>query len=235
MWEGVSATYAFGPKAHLFPSNTLAGGAVWGRSDRGLGVDLSSTSTGTAIELGTADPIPEGNFTLVFAGRLDVLPGASDFGQMVCKRDTFAAADMRWQFFIRQTASPTNVLTLNSETESIESDFIPSLGYHVWMVTDDGTNTRFYEDSVLVDTVVNSLTFSSDAAAGLRIGNSQTDGTENFDGVADTVYMFERALSDAEAALIARDPHGLFRPVSDLAALVALQPAGFGITHVVGI
>jgi hypothetical protein len=211
MWEGGGDLFAFGPKRDLFPTNTLGGGAVHAHAEFGRGVDLSSTTAGTAVELGTADPVPEGNLTLVFAGRLDTLPGASDFAGLIVKRDTFSNGDMRWAWFINSSGGGNNFGFNNPDT-SIALTVVPSLGYHVWMLTDDGTSTRVYEDGVIVETVADSLEFDSDTAAGLRIGNSQTDGTEQFEGACDCVYMFERVLSPGETAIIARDPHGLSGP-----------------------
>ncbi len=217
LWDGLVVCFPFwpggdveaiGPKKDLFPTNTLAGGAVWD----GNGVDTSSTTAGTAIELGTADPIPEGNFSLLFAGRLDALPVAGDFAQFIAKRDTFAVGDMRWQWFIAPAdSSPANEIRFTQNTSNINFGVSGKTGDHVWVLTDDNTNMRLYEDGLLVSTQ-GSHTFGTDAAAGLRIGNSETAGTEQVDGVVDVVAMWDRPLTAAEVSFMGAFPYALFDP-----------------------
>ncbi len=225
LWDGLVVCFPFwpggdldaiGPKKALFPTNTLAGGAVWD----GNGVDTSSTTAGTAIELGTADPVPEGNLTLLFAGTLNVLPGAADFAQLICKRDTFATADMRWQWFI-QNSGNGNVFEFTQQISQVTFTVTPSLGQHTWILTDDGTNSKIYEDGALLETLVDTHTFGTDAASGLRIGNSETGGTENFDGVIDVVAMWDRPLTAAEVSFMGAFPYALFDPRGGKLGLLA--------------
>ena len=197
----------FGPKTSLFPVNTLAGGAVRGRG----GVDTSSTTTGTAIECGTADPISdEKSFSMMFAGFLNILPGASDFAHFITKRDTGGAGNQRWSWFI--TDNVDSKLIVTGGNESIDTIFTPTLGYHVWIVTYDGTTGRIYEDGVEGATDTPNFTFDTKTASGVRLGNAQTDAGENFDGVIDMAAMWNRPLTPAEIRLLGTDPYVLLRP-----------------------
>ncbi len=209
MWAGAGNVQVFGPKAYLFPANTLGGGAVWTRAEHGIGIDDSSGTSGTGIALGTADPISEGNWSLVFAGRLDVLPGSNDWTGFIVKKTD--GSTQRWQWFIERSEAGNTFGLNNDGTGAVAFTVVPSLGYHVWMVTDDGTDCRIYEDGVLLETVSGTLTFAASPGADMHIGRNIAAGTENFEGVIDCAYIFERVLSDAEGLLIGRDVHGLFR------------------------
>ena len=216
LWDGLVVCFPFwpggdveaiGPKAGLFPTNTLAGGAVWD----GNGVDTSSTTAGTRIVCGTADPIPQGSLTLMFAGRLDALPGASDFAHFVSKRDTWAIGDMRWQWFINDSVS-SNYFGWTAYDSFVGFNVGPSTGYHVWLLTDDGTDSAVYEDGGLLESLVDTLVFQTDPASAVHIGNTETSNTEQFDGLIDVVAMWDRPLSAAEAAFMSAFPYALFDP-----------------------
>jgi hypothetical protein len=221
MWDSAGGNVSrFGPKASLFPSNTLAGGAAWGRN----GVDTSSATTGTAVECGTGDPIADDqSFTMMFAGTLNALPGTSDWSQFITKRDTFATGNMRWSWYINDDSGvDANKILLNAFSDTLVFS-VPSTGYHVWILTYDGTTGRLYEDGPEVATDTASFSFESDTAAGLRLGNEQTDATENFDGVMDVAALWDRPLTASEAAILGVDPYILFRPPHHL--LPAFSPA----------
>jgi hypothetical protein len=178
-------------------------------------VDLSSGDDGTSIEIGTADPVPEGSLTLMLAGRLDELPVAGDYANMITKRDTYDSADMRWQWSIQQPSS-SNQFEFTSDADYTFFTLPPSTGYHVWILTDDGTDSIIYEDGIIHEKLsATTLTFGDDTAAGLRIGNGEALGgfdTENFNGLIDVVAMWDRAITPGEAAALGANPYLLFDP-----------------------
>jgi hypothetical protein len=211
MWPGADDDIdVIGPKAGLFTTRDLAGGAAWDFD--ALGVDTSSTTAGTGIDLGTADPVPQGSLTLMFTGQLDSLPGTNDFMGLIAKRDTFLAANMRWQWVVMDDqTTPANQFRWANQTFSQEFTVAPSTGYHTWVLADDGIGSYLYEDGVLLDTK-NDLVFDSDEAAALHIGRSQSNNQEEFHGTVDVVAMWDRPLSAAEVAFISAFPYALFDP-----------------------
>jgi hypothetical protein len=217
LWDGLVVCFPFwpggdleaiGPKKDLFPTVTLEGDAVWS----GNTVDCSGTTAGTGIDCGTADPIPEGGCTIMFAAEHEALPAAGDFHQMVAKRDAFSVGNMRWHLAVFSVAgTPPGQVRWASAVTSMEFTVGASTGKHVWILTDDNTNSRFYEDGLLRDTK-GSLTFDSDVAAVVSIGRNEVSGTENWEGEIDVVAFWDRPLSAAEVAFMSAFPYALFDP-----------------------
>lgn len=231
MWAGAGDTRVFGPKANLFPSNILEGGAVWARGKRGLAIDTTSATADTGIDLGTSDPISQGNWTLVVAANLVAFPATADWMQWMSKRNSGGETQHRWFWFTQKEGEANSKEFMLGGVGTFALGFIPSVGPHVWAVSDDGTNVRCHEDGVLKTTTASTLTFGPLTTATVQIGRNQPAGTENFNGAFDCAYMFDRVLSDADQMLLGSDPFGLFR--MDFGAVFA-SPQQIGLPWAIG-
>jgi len=103
------------------------------------------------------------------------------------------------------------------------TDCIANTDY--WVAgTWDGTNLKVYVDGILKNTVDASALGDSSTTDNYSIGAREKSGSELYwDGKIYYVYLYNRALSASEVALLHREPFCMFKDPADLIMMVAGQ------------
>lgn len=188
-------------------NGTLYNGATWiSPGHQGSGVNFNGT-TDTRIDLGTWNPA-EGTGQLSLALWMRWAGGGGTYQGLIGKRNTWPDTTM-FQFQVR----PENGGTFRIETGSaaiISPDNTLDSLAQTWMhvaATFDGTTARLYLNGQQVAVGAFALN-TAGAASNMGIGSVTGGGagfsgnTEVFSGAIDEVFIYNRALSEEELALI---------------------------------
>jgi len=209
-------------------SNTLTNNntATYATGKIGNGVDLED---GSSQSLSVADGSqsgldPAGSFSISAWFKLESLPGASKYYQIICKRDLGQAADdstsqyalwydndgsRRLQFALRASGANEGVIhtaTLNT-----------AQWYHVVAVFTASTKIELFLDNTSVasdSTSVPASIVNTSLAFCIGKDSAGTAG-QFFDGMIDEVGFWSKALSTTEIAALYNGGNGLSYPFSN--------------------
>jgi len=147
--------------------------------------DYVNAGTDTILDI-------SGDMTIEMWIKPNTLPTLTNIG-FIAKRPLIGGA-ARWHFGINNDLSGYNFYNGSAEYQSSERPDINEWA-HIAMVLDSGIDVRYYENGVLVDTVVGA---SMGTATGdpVTIGKSGVDTL--FDGFIDNVAIYNRALTPLE-------------------------------------
>jgi hypothetical protein len=193
--DGLVARWSFdeGTGATAFDSastnHAAISGATWGNGVSGPAVTMDSAND--YINAGTLDPSAS---DLTLSLWVNWRGPSGGYQVIMAKREQWAAASMRWQFYRHVDG------TLRFERQGVSASFgmgIPQT--NTWChlsVTKSGSNVTLYVNGSAAATT--RMSFGANAQARMLIGNSQVGGSESFNGAIDEVRVYDRALSADE-------------------------------------
>jgi hypothetical protein len=168
-------------------------GAEWAAGRSGAGISLDAS--GDAVNAGTFDPSAA---DLTLTAWVNWRGPSGGYEVIMAKRDSWSAADMRWQFYRHIDGK------LRFERQGAVSTFgigLPTTNQWCHLaVTKTGSNVLLYINGTPAATT--SMSLGSDSAARVVLGNAQVGGAETFNGAMDEVRVYNRALTAAEIGTI---------------------------------
>lgn len=128
--------------------------------------------------------------------------------------------------FFRHSAGGTNNFT--SITGAIDTTKYGSISSFGLTRSGDGAFSRFFSKGVKVgsDTVSGSMTYGATSSRVAINSDSLLGGGDNASTFIDVIYIWSRAISDAEQAYVAFHPYDLLQPIGLRRLFVSLSFAG---------
>jgi hypothetical protein len=183
---------------------TLAGPPVWATGQHGPALDFDQ-ATLQRVQLGTTLDPPATGISIVMWVKWTDIGASASYEVLMSKRDTFAAADMRWQLS-GITGDGSREVRWNREgTTNVNfgSVLVSGRWQHL-VLTQNAANVILYLDAQVVNSLT-AMTFGTDAAAIVTIGSNENEASA-FNGLIDDVRLYSRALTPAEVAWLYTDP-----------------------------
>ena len=176
---------------------TAVGGPVYvaGRIGSALAFDGSGSQY---VSLGTFDPSAEtGQLSLSLWANWGGLSG--QYQGLIGKRDSWAAADMRWQI---EANIDTGIIRFQREgNPDIVASVLPEGEWAHVGATFDGAIAKVYMDGQLA--AEGDFSFGTDPQAGVVLGAGVSGGGNPFNGALDEAKIYDRALSPFEMCYLA--------------------------------